>query len=213
IWSTTAFPLNRPVDIERTPFTVDQLEPEALLDLIGALEVREAELSRLDLPALIARREQASGEQRARLEEDETRLTTGRDTIRSALQYLYTSLNTRFDPDARSDAYRRARAALPVAPAERHIAPLLALAALVGLLFGGIGVAVDRSAGVMPKLRELWGYRELIRNLVLRDLRVRYKGSALGYLWTQLAPLLMVVGFWFVFCFVQPQPIAIVLVV
>ena len=60
----------------------------------------------------------------------------------------------------------------------------------------------------MPKLRELWGYRELIRNLVLRDLRVRYKGSALGYLWTQLAPLLMMGVFWFVFSFIQPQQIA-----
>jgi lipopolysaccharide transport system permease protein len=204
IWSTTAFPLNRPVDIERTPFTVDQLEPEALLDLIAALEVRQAELSRLDLPALSARREQASGEQRARLEEDEARLTAGRDALRAALQYLYNTLNTRFDPDARSDAYRSQRATLAGAPVERYIAPLLSLAALVGLLFGGIGVAVDRTAGVMPKLRELWSYRELIRNLVLRDLRVRYKGSALGYLWTQLAPLLMMLVFWFVFSVLQP---------
>jgi lipopolysaccharide transport system permease protein len=30
---------------------------------------------------------------------------------------------------------------------------------------------------------------------------VRYKGSALGYLWTQLAPLLMMLVFWFVFSF------------
>jgi lipopolysaccharide transport system permease protein len=60
-------------------------------------------------------------------------------------------------------------------------------------------VAVDRAAGVMPKLRQIWSYRELIRNLVLRDLRVRYKGSALGYLWTQLAPLLLMLVFWFVF--------------
>jgi lipopolysaccharide transport system permease protein len=204
IWSTTAFPLNRPVDIERTPFTVDQLEPEALLDLIAALEVRQAELSGLDLPALRARHEQAGGEDRARLAEDEARLTAGRDALRAALRYLYDTLNVRFDPDARSDAYRSARAALPVAPVERHVAPLLALAALVGLLFGGVGVAVDRTAGVMPKVHELWGYRELIRNLVLRDLRVRYKGSALGYLWTQLAPLLLMLVFWFVFSVLQP---------
>jgi lipopolysaccharide transport system permease protein len=204
IWSTTAFPLNRPVDIERTPFTVDQLEHEALLDLVGALEVREAELSRIDLPALAARREQAVGEERARLADDEARLVAGRDALRTALEYLYTNLSTRFDPDARSDAYRSVRAALPDTPVERHIAPLLALAALVGLVFGGIGVGVDRTAGVMPKLRELWSYRELIRNLVLRDLRVRYKGSALGYLWTQLAPLLMMLVFWFVFSLLQP---------
>ncbi|KPV51373.1 hypothetical protein SE17_21555 [Kouleothrix aurantiaca] len=51
----------------------------------------------------------------------------------------------------------------------------------------------------MRKMRELWAYRELIINLVLRDMRVRYKGSALGYLWTQLAPLLLMLVFWFVF--------------
>ncbi len=80
----------------------------------------------------------------------------------------------------------------------------LALAALVGLVFGGVGVAVDRSAGVMRKLSELWDYRELIRNLVLRDLRTRYKGSPLGYLWTQVAPLLLMLIFWLVFSLFLP---------
>jgi lipopolysaccharide transport system permease protein len=116
-------------------------------------------------------------------------------------------LNTPFDPALVSSAYRSAPAA-PGSEIPRRIGALLALATLVGLVLGGIGVAVDRSAGVMPKLRELWGYRELIRNLVLRDLRVRYKGSALGYIWTQLAPLLMMGVFWFVFSFIQPQQIA-----
>jgi lipopolysaccharide transport system permease protein len=34
-------------------------------------------------------------------------------------------------------------------------------------------------------------YRELILNFVIRDLKSRYKGSILGYLWTLLDPLLM----------------------
>jgi ABC-type polysaccharide/polyol phosphate export permease len=41
------------------------------------------------------------------------------------------------------------------------------------------------------RLRELWDYRELIRNLVERDLKVRYKNSALGIAWSWLNPLLM----------------------
>jgi lipopolysaccharide transport system permease protein len=73
------------------------------------------------------------------------------------------------------------------------------VATLVGWSSVQRGVAVDRSAGVMRKILELWAYRELIRNLVIRDLQVRYKGSALGYLWTQLAPLLLMLVFWFVF--------------
>jgi len=41
------------------------------------------------------------------------------------------------------------------------------------------------------RLHELWTYRELIRNLVVRDLKVRYKNSALGIAWSWLNPLLM----------------------
>lgn len=42
-------------------------------------------------------------------------------------------------------------------------------------------------------LREVWRYRELIGNLVLRDLKVRYKNSLLGVAWSWLNPLLMMV--------------------
>src|SRR3990172_706418 len=44
---------------------------------------------------------------------------------------------------------------------------------------------------MLARLRELWAYRELIRNLVVRDLKVRYKNSALGIAWSWLNPLLM----------------------
>ena len=43
------------------------------------------------------------------------------------------------------------------------------------------------------RLRELWTYRDLIRNLVVRDLKVRYKNSALGIAWSWLNPLLMMI--------------------
>lgn len=42
-------------------------------------------------------------------------------------------------------------------------------------------------------LRELWQYRELIYNLVVRNLKVRYKNSVLGVAWSWLNPLLMMV--------------------
>lgn len=47
--------------------------------------------------------------------------------------------------------------------------------------------------------RELWAYRDLIYNLVLRDLKVRYKNSILGILWSLINPLLMMLVFTFVF--------------
>ncbi len=36
-------------------------------------------------------------------------------------------------------------------------------------------------------------YRELLRNLVLRDLRLKYRGSVFGFLWSLMNPLLMIV--------------------
>ena len=52
---------------------------------------------------------------------------------------------------------------------------------------------------MINRLVELYHYRELIKNLVIRDLKVRYKNSALGILWSLLNPLLMTVVFTLVF--------------
>jgi len=40
-------------------------------------------------------------------------------------------------------------------------------------------------------LKEAYRYRELLGELVRRDLRVKYRRSILGYLWSLLNPLLM----------------------
>lgn len=45
--------------------------------------------------------------------------------------------------------------------------------------------------GSAERLRELVSYRELILNLTLRDLKLKYKGSALGVAWSLLNPVLM----------------------
>jgi len=38
---------------------------------------------------------------------------------------------------------------------------------------------------------EVVKYKEFLRNLVMRDIKVRYKRSFLGFLWVMLNPLLM----------------------
>src|SRR5919109_5413042 len=43
---------------------------------------------------------------------------------------------------------------------------------------------------MVSTFREIIRYRVLIQTLVVRDLKVRYRGSALGLLWTLLNPLL-----------------------
>lgn len=47
--------------------------------------------------------------------------------------------------------------------------------------------------------RELWAHRELLVNLVVRDLRLRYKQTALGAAWALLQPTLTMVVFTFLF--------------
>ena len=45
---------------------------------------------------------------------------------------------------------------------------------------------------MLKELAELLRYRELLLNLVVRDLKVRYKNSVLGFFWSLLNPLLQV---------------------
>lgn len=52
------------------------------------------------------------------------------------------------------------------------------------------------SVGWAPlKLRELWDYRELVFFLVWRDIKVRYKQTALGAAWAVIQPFLTMVVF------------------
>ncbi len=57
------------------------------------------------------------------------------------------------------------------------------------------------------QIREIYAYREMLRNLVAKELRARYKGSVLGFLWTFFNPLLMLVVYSVVFSFVMRSQI------
>ena len=39
---------------------------------------------------------------------------------------------------------------------------------------------------MLAELKELWRFRELLLSLVERELRIRYKNSVLGFLWSLL---------------------------
>lgn len=43
-----------------------------------------------------------------------------------------------------------------------------------------------------PRLLQVWKYRELFRSLVIRNLKVKYQRSLLGFVWTLVNPLLTV---------------------
>ena len=43
-----------------------------------------------------------------------------------------------------------------------------------------------------PAFGEVWRYRELLRGLIVRNLKVKYQRSMLGFIWTLLNPLLTI---------------------
>src|SRR5579862_1786098 len=55
------------------------------------------------------------------------------------------------------------------------------------------------ATGVKSELAELWRFRDLLRQLVYRDLRVRYKNSRFGFFWSIMPPLMQVAVITFVF--------------
>ncbi len=56
---------------------------------------------------------------------------------------------------------------------------------------------------MIRNLRELWQYRALLLNLTQRELKARYRGSALGFLWTFVNPMLLMGVYALVFGVIQ----------
>ena len=55
---------------------------------------------------------------------------------------------------------------------------------------------IERSQGFVGlKVKELWEYRELLYFLIWRDIKVRYKQTALGVLWAIIQPVMTMVVF------------------
>ena len=61
-------------------------------------------------------------------------------------------------------------------------------------------VRISRTSGVaLPNLREVWRHRDLLYFLIMRDLKVRYKQTAIGVAWVVIQPLLTLIVFSVVF--------------
>ncbi|HEX6289868.1 MAG TPA: ABC transporter permease [Herpetosiphonaceae bacterium] len=118
--------------------------------------------------------------------------------VRELTSYMYRQYGTRFDVYSSAPAFVVQRAAAATVVPNYSLLKL-SIAASVGLIGGLLTVLIDRQVGILVKLQELWNYRELIRNMVARDLKARYKNSVLGYVWSLLNPLLMMGVFWLVF--------------
>ena len=58
---------------------------------------------------------------------------------------------------------------------------------------------------MFANLSNLFRYRGLIASLVARDLKARYRGSVLGFFWSFVNPLLLLLIYSFIFTFVIPN--------
>lgn len=58
---------------------------------------------------------------------------------------------------------------------------------------------IKARASVLTRCREIIRYRELLVGMVRKELKVKYKNSALGFFWTMLNPALYIIIFWLVF--------------
>lgn len=61
---------------------------------------------------------------------------------------------------------------------------------------------------MFANLQLVFHYRELVRNLTTRDLKVRYRNSVLGFLWAWGNPIMMTLVFTVVFQVIAPSSIA-----
>lgn len=60
-----------------------------------------------------------------------------------------------------------------------------------------VAIATQHGTGVAAEMRRVWKYRELLDLLIRRELKVRYKDSSLGFLWTLIRPLAMLAVYYF----------------
>src|SRR5260221_6840114 len=60
---------------------------------------------------------------------------------------------------------------------------------------------------MLHNLAQLLRYRALIQSLVARELKARYRGSFLGFFWSFVNPLLLLLIYSFVFTTVMPNTV------
>ncbi len=64
---------------------------------------------------------------------------------------------------------------------------------------GSVTRIVAPTISVRKRLRELWLTRELVMYLVRTEIKVKYKNSVLGLVWSMVAPAMSLLIYWFVF--------------
>lgn len=151
-------------------------------------------------------RTQDSG-RRAALEAELAGIDGKRQAVRATLIALYRQGSALVQAADEGTLPQEVPAALPSTPISPPRWPFLFIGAAAGLLFGVVLALLDEVMAIGPRLREIIAYRDLLWNLVVRDLKARYKSSVLGYLWSLVNPLLLMVVFTVLFKVFLKSPI------
>jgi ABC-2 type transport system permease protein len=67
----------------------------------------------------------------------------------------------------------------------------------------GLMDAAPVGGGMLLSVRALLQYRELIRNLVFKDLKLKYRGSLFGFLWSLVNPLVLITVYLIAFKYIM----------
>ena len=109
-------------------------------------------------------------------------------------------------PASSSDADRRLEEDVEVRVGDNS--PMAAEVAGVGeraIRRGTVTRVVTPTISVRKRLHEIWLSRELLIYLVRTEIKVKYKNSALGLVWSMIAPAMTLVIYFFVFNVVLGQ--------
>lgn len=61
------------------------------------------------------------------------------------------------------------------------------------------------ASGVWSTADDIWAHRFALRNLIMKDFRIRYRNMSLGVIWSVLNPLIMLGILLLVFTYIYPQ--------
>ena len=187
----SAFTFNRPIEPVAEFSSVRNLSFADRSDLLRAVELQRLQLEQLVIPT-------ANAEKRHQYLEMVQSMRLFGDVI------IQQDANLSFESRRAGQIYRVSDAPLPTQPLSRNIGISMALTLFGALLLTVIIVRFDQSVGIVSRLQDIWRYRILIEHMVRRNLLLRYRGSLLGFAWTQIAPLMQLMVYWVVFGYFFP---------
>lgn len=183
------FTFNRPIEPVSSFVNLLDLNASDLSDLLRAVEVHRLQLQFAAIGEVDLITQDQLQQKIVLLQKFENALVSVRPTIV-------------FNVTGNPAIYQSADTTVPVEDAQIAFVWYVVAAIIGGCVFGFFFLLFDRTIGIVERIREIWEYRILIMLLVRRNLQLRYRGQAIGFAWTQIAPILQLVVYWIVYGYI-----------